>query len=250
MFWIVQTNNVLIDLFKHPGFVDESMTLEWIDVLTNKGSPNTKGGHLHVCHFDLLNLHFSGMISWIHALTCWSKQLKERSLKKKNKLDLWSTIMLYSMFSHLLHTQTHSLVDKLKGIGLVQDKGKKHDPISDWHYEDHWWDLYVGAWWVNNPRSCVFWRWWAYKMLVMNSWDSKQANCWITLTKHSMIVQIQLCFWKRWISCMFAVCIVDCTHQLNQAVPIKVLYGSITWDSKSWSTKEVPKNNRENAKTF
>ena len=46
VFQIVQVNNGTIDLFKRPGFVDKKMTLEWVNMLTNKGVPDANGGCL------------------------------------------------------------------------------------------------------------------------------------------------------------------------------------------------------------
>ena len=124
VFRIVQANNGPIDLFKRPGFVDEKMTLEWVDALTNKGVHDPEGGRLRVCRFDLLNLRLSGM-AILNSCSDLLKQAIERAIPEEEKQV--GPLVYYNVIQRIQppsHTQTRSLADKLKALDLRKIKGE------------------------------------------------------------------------------------------------------------------------------
>jgi hypothetical protein len=58
VFQTIQSNGIVIDMLKQPGFVSAQLVELWIEDLTKHGVHDGQGGREVLCPYDTMNLQF------------------------------------------------------------------------------------------------------------------------------------------------------------------------------------------------
>jgi hypothetical protein len=123
VFQIVQSNGIVIDMLKQPGFVSTQLVESWIEDLTKNGVHDGQGSRHDLCPYDTMNLQFSFQA----VLNSCSAQLRQdllNNLAPNNHTGPQALMLLLTKVYPSSYTKVRGLIQELEKLNIKEVPGE------------------------------------------------------------------------------------------------------------------------------